>query len=96
MWLKGVLQEIPKSNGKFQVNPYHHLAKNEFLSKKRKNNYNLQWTPIMTLMMDVPGVVIPGDRKVIMEKVLSNAFNNTARYLQERQYYIFKNTSANM
>lgn len=50
----------------------------------------------MTLMMDVPGVVIPGDRKVIMEKVLSNAFNNTARYLQERHYYIFKDTSANM
>ena len=57
--------------------------------KKNKNDYKLGWTPIMTFMMNVPGVVIPKDKKDIMEKILSDTFNTTTRYLQERYSYIF-------
>ena len=93
MWLQGMegnqTTSLSGSVRQAPVRPFRHL-KLQMLPKNVKLEFTLHWRPILSLLQEAPGLVIPR-LSLVDDEFIESSFSLVYEYLKTRVSYIFQN-----
>ena len=85
-WLKGMVFVV--GSQQYRSKPFRKLTGRDLHSKQLKDDFKVNWKPILTKMEKAPGLTIPS-RNNIDEAFIQTSYTITTDYLRECYSYIF-------
>jgi len=88
LWLKGSL--IVVGSQQCKIKSYCTFSGCDLHTKESKNEYKLNWKPILQNIMEAPGLTVPRKPVDVDEEFVHTSYTIATEFLKENYSYIFK------